>query len=234
MLNNNITISKKYHYKHLTPSNRGQIQACRNEGKSIRFIAKMLGKSPSTISRELKRNSVTQMDSSYAFKNVYIGDTAHILYKKNKTEVYLPQAVWPSILCWAENGKNEACIITLVDRKSRYTYILFLAKLNAENVNKALHKLFRKIGKKNFKGQRLWIQQAGRAGKQKYESVLCTSILLVRTWNKRKHKRTDKGVPSEREEHEWKREGNIRNTKNFKWEMQKNTELSFSRRVSFW
>lgn len=50
-----------------------------------------------------------------------------------------------------KNGKNEACIITLVDRKSRYTYILFLAKLNAENVNKALQKLFRKVGKKNFK-----------------------------------------------------------------------------------
>ena len=47
--------------------------------------------------------------------------------------------------------KNEACIITLVDRKSRYAHILFLAKLNAENVNKALQKLFRKIGKRNFK-----------------------------------------------------------------------------------
>ena len=50
-----------------------------------------------------------------------------------------------------KNGKNEACIITLVDRKSRYTYILFLAKLNAQNVNKALQKLFRKVGKENFK-----------------------------------------------------------------------------------
>ena len=50
-----------------------------------------------------------------------------------------------------KNGKNEACIITLVDRKSRYTCILFLAKLNAQNVNKALQKLFRKVRKKNFK-----------------------------------------------------------------------------------
>ena len=41
-------------------------------------------KNPSTISRELKRNSVTQMDSSYAFKDVYIADTAHILYKKRR------------------------------------------------------------------------------------------------------------------------------------------------------
>ena len=50
-----------------------------------------------------------------------------------------------------KNGKNEACIITLADRKSRYAHILFLAKLNAENVNKALQKLFKKTGKRNFK-----------------------------------------------------------------------------------
>ena len=256
MLNNNNTISKKCHYKHLTPSNKGQIQAYRNEGKSIRFIAKMLGKNPSTISRELKRNSVTQMDSSYAFKNLYIADTAHILYKKRRQKcicrkqydplffvelkkeilkkkkrahsidtfcnVYKrnnPDKVIPSTKTVYEmihrgeikgikpymlprmtklkprrktngqsnskknkkvlgtsieqrpehinsreekghfeidavkgkNGKNEACIITLVDRKSRYTYILFLPKLNAQNVNKALQKLFRKVGKKSFK-----------------------------------------------------------------------------------
>lgn len=256
MLNNNNTISKKCHYKHLTSSNRGQIQAYRNEGKSIRFIAKMLGKSPSTISREIKRNSVTQMDSSYAFKDVYIADTAHILYKKRRQKcicrkqydplffvelkkeilkkekrahsidtfcnVYKrnnPDKVIPSTKTVYEmihrgeitgikpymlprmtklkprrktngqsnakknkkvlgtsieqrpehinsreekghfeidavkgkNGKNEACIITLVDRRSRYTYILFLPKLNAQNVNKALQKLFRKVGKKSFK-----------------------------------------------------------------------------------
>lgn len=256
MLNNNNTISKKCHYKHLTSSNRGQIQAYRNEGKSIRFIAKILGKNPSTISRELKRNSVTQMDSSYAFKDVYIADTAHILYKKrrqkcisrkqydplffvelkkeilkkenrahsidtfcnvykrNNLDKVIPSTktvyemihrgeitgIKPYMLprmtklkprrktneqsnakknkkvlgtsieqrpehinsreekghfeidaVKGKNGKNEACIITLVDRRSRYTYILFLPKLNAQNVNKALQKLFRKVGKKSFK-----------------------------------------------------------------------------------
>ena len=55
MLNNNNTIFKKNHYKHLTPSDRGQIQAYRSEGKSVRFIAEMLGKSSSTISREIKK-----------------------------------------------------------------------------------------------------------------------------------------------------------------------------------
>ena len=44
----------------------------------------MLGKSPSTISRKLKRNSVIQLDSSYTFKGIYIADTAHILYKKRR------------------------------------------------------------------------------------------------------------------------------------------------------
>ena len=76
-----------------------------------------------------------------------------------------------------KNGKNEACIITLVDRKSRYTYILFLAKLNAQNVNKALQKLFRKVGKKNFKSITLRTTALNSAGwknwKHPYSSYEC-------------------------------------------------------------
>ena len=53
-----------------------------------------------------------------------------------------------------KNGKNEACIITLVDRKSRYTYILFLAKLNAQNVEAIQKSRKREFQVNNF-GQRL-------------------------------------------------------------------------------
>ena len=256
MLDNNNIFSKKSHYSHLTSSQRGIIQAYLNEGKSLRFIANKIGKSPSTISREVKRNSVSQMDSLHGFKNLYFAVSANILYKNRRKKcVYLkeydpqfflelkneikkkkkrehsidtfcnfykrnnPDKIVPSTKTVYEmihngkfegikpymlprlvklkprkknnghinakknkkilgtsieqrpeninsreekghfeidavkgkNGKNEACIITLVDRKSRYTYILFLPKLNAENVNKALLKLFKKVGKKNFK-----------------------------------------------------------------------------------
>ena len=109
-----------------------------------------------------------------------------------------------------KNGKNEACIITLIDRKTD-THISFFSQAECPECQQGSTEAIQKSWKKEFQ-----IQQAGRAGKQKHESVLCTSIFLIRTWNKRKHKRIDKRVPSEREEHERKREGNTRNTKNFK------------------
>jgi len=45
-------------YNHLTPTERGQVQALLNNGLSIRAIARQLGRSPSTISRERSRNSI--------------------------------------------------------------------------------------------------------------------------------------------------------------------------------
>jgi len=43
-------------YTHLTPTDRGRIQAFVEEGKGVNYIADMLGRHPSTISRELARN----------------------------------------------------------------------------------------------------------------------------------------------------------------------------------
>ena len=50
-----------------------------------------------------------------------------------------------------KNGKNEATAITLVERTTRFVYLLYVNKLTSENVNKELIKLFRNIGKRNFK-----------------------------------------------------------------------------------
>ena len=44
-------------YTHLTPIERGQVQAWRVEEKSMRYIAQQLGRDQSTISRELRRNA---------------------------------------------------------------------------------------------------------------------------------------------------------------------------------
>lgn len=44
-------------YKHITLSERKYLQELLSQGKNIRFIAASLGRSPSTISREIKRNS---------------------------------------------------------------------------------------------------------------------------------------------------------------------------------
>jgi len=48
-------------FKHLSVYERGQIAALLKEGKSQRYIANKLGRSPSTISREIKRGTTMQM-----------------------------------------------------------------------------------------------------------------------------------------------------------------------------
>lgn len=45
-------------YHHLTSFERGQIEALRREGLGVRRIASAVGRAPSTISRELRRNSL--------------------------------------------------------------------------------------------------------------------------------------------------------------------------------
>ncbi|PVZ15904.1 helix-turn-helix protein, partial [Clostridium thermopalmarium DSM 5974] len=50
-------------FKHLKLYERGEIYALLKEGKSIRYIAKKLGRSPSTIYREIKRGTTLQLKS---------------------------------------------------------------------------------------------------------------------------------------------------------------------------
>jgi IS30 family transposase len=49
-------MSSKHCYSHLTPADRDRLALYRAQGKSLRFIAAQLRRSPSTISRELRRN----------------------------------------------------------------------------------------------------------------------------------------------------------------------------------
>jgi len=48
------------HYHQLTQEQRYQIEPLRATGKSQRWIAAFIGIHPSTVSRELRRNSTTQ------------------------------------------------------------------------------------------------------------------------------------------------------------------------------
>ncbi|MDR1209272.1 MAG: helix-turn-helix domain-containing protein [Clostridiales bacterium] len=61
-------------YHHLTRTERGKIALFRNQKLKIREIARRLGRSPATISRELKRNS----DASYR------ADDAQKKYQKRR------------------------------------------------------------------------------------------------------------------------------------------------------
>jgi IS30 family transposase len=55
-----------FNYTHLSLAERKRLYLLQKQGQSIRQIAKHMGRSPSTISRELKRNSHTPTDQVLA------------------------------------------------------------------------------------------------------------------------------------------------------------------------
>ena len=69
-------------YHHFTMFEREKIFFFRAQNKSIRFIAKELGRSPSSVSRELKRNSVN---------NDYSPSRAEKNYKKRRKKCHRPK-----------------------------------------------------------------------------------------------------------------------------------------------
>lgn len=86
------------HYKHLTLSERESLMYFLAKGYSIRRIAKELGRSASTISRELKRNST---------KDAYLPVKAEARYRKRRrkcrrkkllTNIRLYALVWDKFL----------------------------------------------------------------------------------------------------------------------------------------
>lgn len=68
-------------YKHLTIYERSCIYQFKNLGMSIRQIAKTLKRSPSTISRELNRNSTVTKNKFNEFTR-YFPNLANEKYKK--------------------------------------------------------------------------------------------------------------------------------------------------------
>ncbi len=67
--NNNTT--NKRSFKHLSEAERGKIEILLNDGKSLREIARKIGRNVSTISREVKRGTVTQMKSDLSTYEKY-------------------------------------------------------------------------------------------------------------------------------------------------------------------
>ncbi|MEM5244144.1 helix-turn-helix domain-containing protein, partial [Thermoanaerobacter sp. CM-CNRG TB177] len=84
MVHNNDT-TKKRSFKHLSSYERGEIYALLKEGRSIRYIAKKLNRSPSTISREIKRGTTTQLRSDLSSYTSYFPETGQAIYEKNRS-----------------------------------------------------------------------------------------------------------------------------------------------------
>lgn len=71
-------------FKHLNAFDRGKIAALHAEGKSLQAIANAVGCHKSTIYRELKRGSVTQMKTDRTLYEAYFPDVAQRKYEENR------------------------------------------------------------------------------------------------------------------------------------------------------
>lgn len=70
--------------KHLTIDNRRLIEWWKNENKSNREIAGLLGKAPQTIHNEVKRGTTLQQVRKGLYKKVYSADYAQTVYQFNR------------------------------------------------------------------------------------------------------------------------------------------------------
>ncbi|HFI0126335.1 TPA: IS30 family transposase, partial [Streptococcus suis] len=70
--------------KHLTIDNRRLIERWKNENKSNREIAGLLGKAPQTIHNEIKRGTTLQQVRKGIYKKVYSADYAQTVYQSNR------------------------------------------------------------------------------------------------------------------------------------------------------
>jgi IS30 family transposase len=71
-------------FKHLNPYERGIIFALLNERRSIHYIAIILKRAPSTVSREIRRGTVTQKCYDWTTQETYFPDTGQLIYEKNR------------------------------------------------------------------------------------------------------------------------------------------------------
>lgn len=127
-------------YTHLTEIERGKISALLKLGKSQQKIADAIGRHKSTISREIKRGTITQMRSDLTTYEVYAPETAQIAYEKNRkacgARIKLGKAIdfiqyaekkilddkWsPDAVCGYARRHNK--YDTMVSTKTLYNYI---------------------------------------------------------------------------------------------------------------
>ena len=82
-LYSNIEIHKHQRGKHLNFEDRYTIKHLRNEGKSLRYIAKELNCSPSTVMYELRRGTI-EKTSAKGRPSAYIPTRGQKRYEENR------------------------------------------------------------------------------------------------------------------------------------------------------
>ena len=77
------------HYQQLQSFERGQIESLTRLGFGVRQIASRLHRSPSTISRELKRGLTTQIDSQkHRSYQGYFADRGAAYYREQRAKCH--------------------------------------------------------------------------------------------------------------------------------------------------
>jgi len=72
-------------FKHLSSFERGKVAALLQEGYSQRKIAAKLGRAPSTINREIKKGTTTQLNYDLSTYEKYFPETGQAIYEKNRS-----------------------------------------------------------------------------------------------------------------------------------------------------
>lgn len=89
--------TKKRSFQHLTPYQRGQIQALIEQRIPKVHIAKQVGIARSTLYEELKRGTVDQMRSDLTYYRRYFADTGQLVRGFPQTFQIIDSRIFSSI-----------------------------------------------------------------------------------------------------------------------------------------
>ena len=182
-MSNTHFITKKRSFQHLTPYQRGKIQALIEQKIPKTQIAKQVGIARSTLYAELKRGTVQQMRSNLTTYSKYFAQTGQLVYEKNRKACrkpyklakvsdyvqYLEKAIQkeklsPDAICG--RAKREGNFPAIICTKTVYNYI-DLGLIKVKNIDLTL-KLRRNTHKHHCRKNRRIL---GMSIEQRPESV---------------------------------------------------------------
>nr|WP_251130004.1 helix-turn-helix domain-containing protein [Exiguobacterium sp. s57] len=105
-------------YSHLTTTERVKIETYLELGMSIRSIARRLGRQPSAVSREIRRNPGSESGRAqrrYEKAKANCGAKTKLDDTMRRTFGH-----WALDTVVSGRGKSKACVATFIERKSRF------------------------------------------------------------------------------------------------------------------
>ena len=119
-------------YHHLSRRERKKIANMHRIKFSVRRIAGILGRSPSTVSREIRRNSE---NGRYRSRRRKVPEAGLALWRKRLGD-------WEVDTIVSSHRSHQECLLSVCDRKSRYCGLVLLRRRNASEVMRGFHFLF--------------------------------------------------------------------------------------------